>query len=324
MSYFKNKKVLVAGGTGMIGIQLVNMLLELGATVQVASLDAPDRCPEGAKFMALDMTKEENCVQACKGVDHVFNLLGVKASPATAQNKPASHFITNMLLQLQLMEAARKCDVASMLFTSSVGVYAPAQVLKEDDVWTGFPSRNDWYGGWAKRMGELQIEGYRKEYGWDRLTVVRPTNVYGPWDCFHGEHAMVVPSLIRKALEAEGELPVWGDGSPRRDFIFSRDVAAGMIQVVEKNPSEPVNLGSGNARSIKDLVEIIVKEINPSLRIAWDVSKPAGDALRCMDTTRAESLGIRAATSLEEGVAETIEWYRTHRGQETGVFNAYK
>ncbi len=324
MSYFKNKKVLVAGGTGMIGIQLVNMLLELGATVQVASLDAPERCPEGAQFMRLDMTREENCMAACKGMDHVFDLLGVKASPATARDKPASHFVTNMKLQLQLMEAARKCEVGSMLFTSSVSVYALAEVLKEDDVWTGYPSRNDWYGGWAKRMGELQVEGYRKEYGWDRLTIVRPSNVYGPWDCFHGEHAMVVPSLIRKAFESNGELSVWGDGSPRRDFVFSRDVAAGMIQVVEKNPSEPVNLGNGNARSVKELVEIIVAGVNPSLKVAWDTTKPSGDPLRCLDTTRAESLGIFAPTSLEDGVAETIEWYRSHRGQEHGVFNPYK
>lgn len=323
-AYFNNKKVLVAGGTGMIGIPLVRLLQEQGAEVRVASMDDPSRCPEGAEFMQMDMTSEDNCRKACKGMDQVFNLLGVKASPATAKNKPASHFVTNMLLQINLMEAARKCEVEGMLFTSSVGVYPPAQVLKEDDVWEGFPSPNDWYGGWAKRMGELQVEGYRKEYDWEKLTVVRPTNVYGPWDCFYGEHAMVVPSLIRRATESDGELMVWGDGSPKRDFIFARDVADGMIQVAEKNPSEPINLGSGNARSIKELVEIVVANVNPKLELKWDTDKPSGDMLRCMDTTRAESYGIYAKTSLEDGVKETVEWFRAEGVDTCGVHNAYE
>ncbi|MDX1739343.1 MAG: NAD-dependent epimerase/dehydratase family protein, partial [Alphaproteobacteria bacterium] len=172
------------------------------------------------------------------------------------------------------------------------------------------PSQNDWYGGWAKRMGELQIEAYRQEYGWQNLDIVRPTNIYGPWDNFHGDHAMVVPSLIRKAFSAEDEMTVWGSGRPARDFLYSEDAARGILLVAQQNPGKPINLGSGQPRSIKDLLEIVKNEVNPNLKIIWDSTKPDGDALRCMDTERASSLNIEAQHTLEEGVAKTIEWYK--------------
>jgi GDP-L-fucose synthase len=327
MMHWKGKKVLVPGGTGLIGIPLVELLLERGAKVTVVSLDDPSRCPRGAEHIRLDLTAEANCIEVCRGADFIFNMLGTKASPNVTRTKPASHFITNMQLQLPFMEAARKCAVPGMLFASSIGVYGPSEVMHEDDVWVTSPSPNDWFGGWAKRMGELQIEGYRKEYGWNNLTIVRPANVYGPWDCFGAEHSMVVPSLIRKAVEADrtgGELEVWGDGSARRDFIASRDVALGMLQVAEKNPAEPVNLGSGNARSIKELVEIIVGCVNPALKVRWDTTKPAGDRLRCLDTARAEQLGITPSLTLEEGVRETVDWYRKHAASAKASFNPYE
>nr|WP_319395121.1 NAD-dependent epimerase/dehydratase family protein [uncultured Desulfobacter sp.] len=323
---WKDAHVLVPGGTGLIGAPLVKMLLERGAHVRVVSLDDASRCPRGAEFLSLDLTIMDNCLKANEKIDFVFDMLGTKASPETARNCPASHFVTNMQLQLPFLEAARIQGVRGLLFTSSVGVYGPSEVMREDDVWKTFPSPNDWFGGWAKRMGELQIEGYRREYNWKNLTIVRPANVYGPGDCFTGLQAMVVPSLIHRAVKAsenDGKLVVWGDGSPRRDFIFTDDVARMCIEVAETNPQEPINLGCGNARTIRELAEIIVECVDPDLEIVWDTDKPTGDKLRCLDMERATELGIKAAVPLEEGIRMTVDWYREHRDSANMKYNVY-
>jgi GDP-L-fucose synthase len=221
------------------------------------------------------------------------------------------------------MEAARRAGVERYLFTSSVGVYSPAEVFREDDVWKTFPSPNDRFAGWAKRMGELQAEAYRIEYGWDKVSIVRPANVYGPYDNFDPENAMVVPSLIRRALDGENPLTVWGDGSPVRDFIHARDVARGMMLAVEKGVTEPINLGSGTGVSVRELVELVVANLDPRPEIRWDLTKPSGDAKRLMDTTRAESYGIKPQISFADGLRETIEWYRRHRSEAERRYNAF-
>ena len=211
-----------------------------------------------------------------------------------------------------MMEAARRQGVARFLYTSTVGVYAPAEVFKEDDVWKTFPSENDRFAGWAKRMGELQAESYKIEYGWDKISIVRPANTYGPFDNFDPNTAMVIPSLINRALSGENPLAVWGDGSPIRDFIYSKDVAAGMILAVEKGVNVPVNLGSGRGVTIKEIAEVIAKNVpGGPIKIIWDKSKPNGDAKRLMDTKRAKKLlGFNPKYSLEKGIRE--KW---HKGQ---------
>jgi len=265
--------------------------------------------------MALDLTGVENCRRACRGQDHVFNVTGVKASPVVAKARPASHYYPTMMLEHCLLEAARLEEVASFLYTSSVGVYAPAEVFEEDRLWEAMPSVNDWYAGWAKRMGEVQVEAYRQEYGWDHLTVVRPANIYGPWDNFDSENAMVIPSLIKRALNCKSELVIWGDGSPVRDFIHARDVARGMMTVAENNPRQPVNLGSGTGHSIRQLAECIVKNLPGAIRLSWDTTKPNGDLKRVMNTDRAAALGFKAEISLEDGLREVMEWYIQNRDQ---------
>ncbi len=309
---FKNKKVLVAGGTGMVGIQLVQLLIEKGAKVYIASMDNKSRAHKKAKFIRADLTYMNNCLKVCKGMDYVFNLMGVKGSPAVTKTKPASFFTPTILFSLNLMEAARRQGVKGYLFTSSVGVYAPAEVFYEDTVWKTFPSQNDWYPGWAKRVGELQAEAYSIEYGWNNISIVRPANIFGPYDNFDSQNAMVIPSLIKRALEASktGQpLVVWGDGSPIRDFIFSRDVARGITLVAELGYNKPVNLGSGTGITIKELAEIIVSNIKPTPQIVWDKTKPNGDKMRVLNTDRIKKLGYRASVNFKDGIKETINWY---------------
>lgn len=312
-NFFSGKKVLVAGGTGMIGIQLVKILVKLEASVRIASLDDSSRAHPEAEFMCKDLTRLDNCLVVCRGMDFVFNLLGVKASPDVSSNKPARFMYSTVLMEMNMLEAAYREGVSGYLLTSSVGVYAPAEILNEDDVWKTFPSPNDWFTGWSKRIGELQVDAYRKEYGWDRLAVVRPANVYGPYDNFERENAMVVPSLIKRAISGENPLRVWGDGTAVRDFIHAKDVAWGMLLVAKKMPEKPINLGSGVGVSIKTLTEIIISNLSKKPEVLWDESKPRGDDQRILNISRAKELGFEPKISLEQGIKETMDWYREHK-----------
>lgn len=321
MSFYRNKKVLVTGGTGLIGRPLVEMLIEAGAKVTVASLDDPSRAPHGVTFKQVDLREFSSCLNLCQNQEIVFQLAGVKGSPAMTAKRPASFFVPTITFSINMMEAARRAEVERFLFTSSVGVYSPAEVFYEDDVWKTFPSPNDRFAGWAKRMGELQAEAYRIEYGWDKISIVRPANVYGPYDNFDPNNAMVIPSLIKRAMDGENPLTVWGDGSPVRDFIHARDVARGMMLAVEKGINEPINLGSGTGVTIKEIAEIIAKHVpNGPLPIKWDISRPRGDAKRLMDMTKAHSYGFQPQISIEEGIKETIAWYINNQNN---IFNRY-
>lgn len=325
MSFYKHKKVLVTGGTGLIGRPLVEMLVESGAKVVVVSLDDPSRAPHGVKFIRADLRELSNCLDVCKGQDIVFHLAGIKGSPVMTQKQPASFFVPTITFNTNMMEAARRCRVEKFLYTSTIGVYAPAEVFHEDDVWKTFPSENDRFAGWAKRMGELQAESYKIEYNWDKISIVRPANVYGPFDNFDPKTAMVIPSLMRRSIDGENPLTVWGDGSTIRDFIYSKDVARGMIMAVEKGVNIPVNLGSGSGVTIKQLVEMIVKFIPEGpVEIVWDKSKPKGDRKRLMDTSRAKKLlGFKPTVSLEQGIKETIDWYLKNKHLLNKRYNAF-
>lgn len=320
---FKNQKVLVTGGTGMIGRQLVSLLHDRGAEIYVVSLDEPAGLPEGVKFLKADLTYFDACLKICEGMDYVFNLIGVKGSPKMCREQPADFFVPMLQFNTNMMEAARRQGVKWYLYTSSVGVYHPAEVFKEDDVWSTFPSDNDRFAGWAKRIGELQAQAYSIQYGWDCVSIVRPANVYGPYDNFDPENAMVIPSLIRKAHEND-HLEVWGDGSPIRDFIHSKDVALGMLHMVENGVTEPVNLGSGDGVAIKTIVDLVVENCDKDLSVRWDTTKPAGDARRLFDMTRANSHGFYPSVSIEDGIKDTTRWYLENKEIIDNRYNAFK
>jgi GDP-L-fucose synthase len=315
-SEFRGKNVLIAGGVGLIGRQLVDLLLSEGAIVSVVDIRIPDdKFLEKVSFKQLDLTVCANCISACEEMDYVFNLLCVKGSPKVMKERPASYFVPQILFNTNLLRAAYKCGVKKYLYTSSIGVYHPAEVLREDDVWKTFPSENDTFGGWAKRMGELQAQAYEIQYEWDDISIVRPANTYGPYDDFDSDAAMVVPSLVKKAILSKDKIEVWGDGTDVRDFIHCKDVARGILHVMKKSPGPnfPINLGSGVGCTIKDLVNIIVENVDKDLEIAWNKNSVTGDSRRVFDTTRAESIGFKPEISLEDGIKDVINWYRKNR-----------
>ena len=323
MSFYKNKNVLVTGGTGLIGRPLLELLLNEGANVTCVSLDKPIDLDERINFVKTDLRNFENCLNICKGKDLVFNLVGVKGSPKMCKEKPASFYVPTIMFSINMMEAARQAKVERYLFTSSIGVYHPADIFNEDDVWSTFPSENDRIPGWAKRVGELQAEAYEIQYKWENISIVRPANVYGPYDNFDPENAMVIPSLISRATGGERPLKVWGDGSPIRDFIYSKDVASGMMKVMELGYNKPVNIGSGNGVTIQEIADNIANLMPDKCDVVWDKSKPSGDKIRIMSTTRAESLGIKPEVSLHEGIKKTIEWYNNQNVNLEDRYNAF-
>ena len=294
---FKNKNILVTGGKGMIGRSLVD-ILQTKSPNNILVADLPD----------YDLRDRNVCKEICDGQDIIFHLAGIKGSPQRCMESPASFSVPMIQFNANMVEAAFNADVDWFLYTSSVGVYHPAEVFEEDDVWKTFPSENDWFAGWAKRIGEMNVESYVKQNNWNKCSIVRPANVYGPNDNF-GKWSMVVPSLIKKAMEND-VLEVWGDGSPIRDLIYTDDVARGMIHMVENQVTEPVNLGSGDGVTIKEVADIIASYFQ--LDIEWDETKPMGDSKRLMSTERAESFGFTPQTSLENGIVKTIQWYKEY------------
>ncbi|SVB81257.1 uncharacterized protein METZ01_LOCUS234111 [marine metagenome] len=253
----------------------------------------------------VDLRDRKDCKAVCEDQDVVFHLAGIKGSPQRCMEAPATFSVPMIQFNANMVEAAYNADVDWFLYTSSVGVYHPAEVFVENDVWKTFPSENDWYAGWAKRVGELNVQAYMKEYDWNKCSIVRPANVYGPNDNF-GQYSMVIPSLIKKAHENE-VLEVWGDGSPVRDFVYSEDVARAMKFVVENKITEPVNIGSGTGTTIKEIADIIANYFEKEIK--WDITKPMGDMKRIMSTDRLESYGFKLKYDLKEGIEKTIEWY---------------
>jgi GDP-L-fucose synthase len=310
---FRGAHVLVTGGTGMIGRQVVDLLCAAGARVRTVSLDQFVASPE-VEHVSGDLTDLAFCERVTRGHDIVLHVAGVKGTPRTSQTMAASHFVPTLMLTTNVLEACRRNGVKRVLFTSSIGAYESGEVQVEGEpgAYAGPPMD---FAGWAKRMGELQILAYQRQYGLDAYSIVRPANVYGPGDDFDPQTAMVVGSLIGRIAAGEDPVVVWGDGSAVRDFVYSRDVAEGMLLAVYHGPGPRyVNLGAGRGFSIRELVETLAAVV--PFRYRFDPTKPAGYPRRVMDITLARRLlDYAPTTSLHDGLAETWAWFQKHRSE---------
>ena len=324
---FKNKNVLVAGGTGLVGIQLIKILNNLGANTYVASLDKNIfKKKQIKKFFRLDLKNIDNCIKITKKIDIVFNLLGVTGSPQTNIRRPATFMMSNLYCAINLLYASQKNKVKRYLYTSTDGVYSHSSIMKEDSVWKTFPSENDKYAGWAKRIGELQVEAYRKEFNFKSLHIVRPAKIYGPNMNFNPKSSMVIGSLIRKIFSNKKKIEVWGNGQNVRDFIYSQDVAQFMIDVMKKNIQKPINIGSGRGIKIREIIEILLKSkyLKNKPMVIYNTKMPSGDKKRVLDVkfAKRERL-INKLTPLETGLDHTIEWYLKNKKRLHNRFNFF-
>lgn len=306
---------------------MVNRLVDLNSKVYVASKDNKNLVNKKVKkFYNIDLSKLSNCIKVTKNMDIIFNLLGITGSPKMNIENPASFMMGNINLSLPLLEAARINKTKRYLFTSTYGVYGPSNIMNEENVWKTFPSEHDKYAGWAKRIAELQVEAYKKEYNFKGLHIVRPGNIFGPFGNFNPKNSMVVSSLIKRVVDGENPLIVWGDGTAVRDFIYSKDVAEGMLRVVKKNIQLPVNLGSGKGYSIKKLVKCICnsKYVKRKPKIIFDKSKPSGDKVRILNVRRSKKYGIYKKTDFQQAINETIKWYIENKSKTKLRFNYFK
>lgn len=307
-------RVLITGASGMVGHYLVEKCIEREYSVVATDIRYNavfDKYEDlfRFEFKEADLTNFEKCKEVVKDIDVVFHVAGVKGSPKRAMEQPNDFFTPLLQFNTNMMEAARLEEVEWYVYTSTNGVYAPADRMREDDVWKSFPSDNDKFAGWAKRIGELQAECYKVHYGLENISIVRPANIYGKGDNF-GEGSMVIPSIVKRVCDGEDPLVCWGDGSPIRDFIHASDVADGILLSYDNKITEPINLGSGEGNSIRQLVEAILFTYGKDVSVVWDSTKPNGDPIRLMDTTRATSYGFSPKITLHEGIKEIMEYYK--------------
>jgi len=314
MTFYEGKHVLVTGGGGLVGSHLIGELLAHHAQVRTVLHSRPlqissDRieCVKG------DLTKLGDCIEAIGDANYVFHLAAFVGGVGRNKAHPAGMYTPNMLIQTNMLEAARLKDVKRYLYTSSVCLYpGHISLLSEDKAWEGPPESTNAPYGWVKRMGELQCQAYAQEYGMD-IAIVRPTNAYGPYDNFDPENSHVIPGLVRKAVEKQNPYVVWGTGEVSRDFIHARDIARGMMLTLERySVADPLNLGTGHEIKIKDLAYLILKlSGNENVKVVFDEKRPLGQLGRKTDPRKArEKIGFEAKITLEEGLRETIDWYR--------------
>ncbi len=316
MSYYlKNKKVLVTGGTGLIGIPLVRKLKDIGAVIRVVSMDQESHFSDDIEFIRGDLCDKEVCKQVVHGVDVIFHLAGIKGGTGVTHSKAATFLIKNILMNTQIMEAAREVKVERFLYASSICIYPPAKVFEEKNALTNLPHPSDIYGGMSKLVGEMQIEAYKLQYDLENFLIARPVNTYGPYDNFNPVSSLIIPALLYRIFQGENPLTVWGDGSSVRDFVYSDDVADFFILMMEKNSKGPFNVGSGQGITIKNVVESVVKHarelINTDITFCWDTSKPSGEKYRLASMVKVEKeLGWKPSIDLDTGIRKTMEWYK--------------
>ena len=314
MGYLAGKRVLVTGGAGFLGSCVTDELKKLG----VRSGDIV--IPRSGKT---DLRKWENCVKAVKGVDVVIHLAAKVGGIGLNREKPGTLFYDNLVMGIQLMEAARLAGVDKFVAVGTICAYPKHTPVpfREESLWDGYPEETNAPYGLAKKMLLVQAQAYRQQYGFNAIFLL-PVNLYGPNDNFDTSSSHVIPALIRKFAEArdrgEDKVVVWGTGKASREFLYVSDAANGIALAAEKyNGADPVNLWAGFEITIKDLVALIAKLMRFDGEIVWDATKPDGQPRRMLDVARAkERFGFSAATGFEEGLRKTIDWYTAH-GRDT-------
>ena len=308
----KDKKILVTGGGGFLGKVVVAKLRARG--VPEGNIFAP-------RSAELDLVKWEDCVKAVAGRDIVIHLAAVVGGIGANREHPGEFFYKNLMMGVQLMEAARQAGVKKFVAVGTICAYPKFTPVpfKEDDIWNGYPEETNAPYGLAKKMLLVQAQAYRAEYGMDAIYLL-PVNLYGPNDNFDPKSSHVIPALIKRIYDAKQSnapfIENWGTGKATREFLYIDDAAEGILLATELyDKAEPVNIGAGMEISIKDLVETIARLMDYKGKISWDTSKPDGQPRRMLDTSRAEKeFGFKAKMSFEDGLKKTIDWYSVHSG----------
>ncbi|MGH2414264.1 MAG: GDP-L-fucose synthase family protein [Microcystaceae cyanobacterium] len=311
MLNLSHKRILVTGGAGFLGRQVIDQLCQSGAVREKITIPRSREC---------DLRVLENCHKAVAQQDIVIHLAAHVGGIGLNQEKPAELFYDNLMMGTQLIHAAYQGGVEKFICVGTICAYPKFTPVpfKEDDLWNGYPEETNAPYGIAKKALLVQLQSYRQQYGFNGIYLL-PVNLYGPEDNFDPRSSHVIPALIRKVYEArqrgDNQLLVWGDGSPTREFLYSTDAARGIFMATQKyNAPEPVNLGTNSEISIRDLVELIAELMEFDGEIVWETDKPNGQPRRCLDTQRAkEAFDFTAQIDFKQGLKNTIDWYRQTR-----------
>ncbi len=310
MLELQNKRIVVTGGAGFLGRQVIEQLVAAGAQRDKITVPRSRDC---------DLRNFQNCQQISDQQDIIIHLAAHVGGIGLNREKPGELFYDNLMMGTQLIHAAYQGGVEKFVCVGTICAYPKFTPVPfhEDELWNGYPEETNAPYGIAKKALLVQLDSYRQQYGFNGIYLL-PVNLYGPEDNFDPESSHVIPAIIRKVHQAQqkGEktLPVWGDGSPTREFLYSTDAAQGIVTATQiYNDPDPVNLGTNQEISIKELVELICELMAFDGEIIWETDKPNGQPRRCLDTTRAkERLGFTAKTPFREGLKNTIDWYREH------------
>lgn len=305
-----NKQILVTGGAGFLGRQVIAQLLASGADRDKIKV---------VRSKEYDLTTLEACQRAVDGQNVIIHLAAHVGGIGLNQAKPAELFYDNLMMGVQLIHTAHLAGVEKFVCVGTICAYPKFTPVpfKEDDIWNGYPEETNAPYGVAKKALLVQLQSYRQQYGFDGIYLL-PVNLYGPEDNFDPSSSHVIPALIRKVHEAQlrgdKEIPVWGDGSPTREFLYSTDAARGIVMATQfYDGAEPVNLGTNYEISIKDLITLICELMGYEGELVWQVDKPNGQPRRCLDTERAkQAFGFTAEMEFKQGLKHTIDWYRQH------------
>jgi len=312
---FTNANVLVAGGAGFVGTNLIKRLLDVGANVSATlHIMPPAVKDERVRYMRTDLRRPEDCAIAVRGADYVFMCAANTSGAAVMAKTPLTHLTPNVLMNVSMLDAAYQAAVKKFLFISSNTVYPLTDyAVKEGDVTNEFYEKY-FIVAWMKRFTEIVCEMYSTKIAKPmEVCVVRPANIYGEFDDFEWETSHVIPALIRKVVERHDPLEVWGDGNDLKEFIYVQDFIDGVLLAMEKSDGfDPINIATGHPSTVKDVLGALLKIDNyEDARIVFDTSKPTMIPKRLIDISKARAkLDFQAKVSLEEGLRRTVVWYR--------------
>jgi len=316
MTFWTGKKVLVTGGSGFVGSHLVERLVDAGAevtsTVHNSLKNIRVMDPRPVRLLRGDLRDENFCKRITENQDAVMNLAAIVGGVHYNSMHPASLLRDNLLPFMNVLEASRQNGVDRTLIVSSACVYPRnANVpTAEEEGFKDWPEKTNEGYGMSKRMQEYLGMKYAEEYGMN-IAIARPYNTYGPRDKFDPKVSHVIPALIKRVVDGENPLNVWGSGKQTRSFIYVADFVEGLMATAEKYcQADPVNIGSSEEVTIKYLVENIIDLVGKDTKIEFDTTKPEGQPRRTCDTSKAyEKLGFKSKVLLREGLEKTIDWY---------------
>jgi GDP-L-fucose synthase len=309
MNDWSGRDVTVTGGSGFLGSRVVQRLAEAGAKVFV---------PRSAEF---DLTQADRVAAMYERAkpQTVIHLAAKVGGIGANQASPGTFFYDNLMMGALLIENARRTGVDKFVCVGTVCSYPKFTPVpfREDDLWSGYPEETNAPYGIAKKALLVQLQAYRQEFGFNGIYLI-PVNLYGPGDNFDLQTSHVIPALIRKCVEAadagEERVQLWGSGTPTREFLYVEDAAEAIIAgALNYEGADPVNLGTGREISIRELAKLIAKLTGFTGTFEWNTDKPDGQPRRALDTSRAqEKFGWTARVEFEEGLRNTIDWFRRH------------